>query len=333
VLAMQGVRVIRNGEVVADVLVPPPGLTPVVLDSTLQVPIPESSWLAVEAYGQTNLPHAVNSQLFAHTGAVYVDLDGQPVRRTADAAYFLDWLDTLQSFIETRDHWQNEGQHQDAVQFLAGARAFYLGLFRVPPGPFALLTPALAETIPDTAPIHFDWADAQDPEPGDRITYTLSLAPDSLFTAGWTLPAGTASELDVNVPIQADRVYWWRVRAIDRAGNATLSTPERSWFRTPASAAVTEVVPGVPGLRLWPNPATGRVWLRLAPSGAQPLRIEILDASGRRVGGSDLLRAASDLYCWPGRDAHGRAVPSGLYWVRVTRGEARPETAPVLIVR
>jgi hypothetical protein len=82
-------------------------------------------------------------------------------------------------------------------------------------------------------------------------------------------------------------------------------SPRRMSFRTP-----------------WPNPATGAVRLILdLPAGAA-VSIDVQDLQGRRVRG--LYRgdapAGPLALDWDGRDASGREVPAGLYFVRATTG-------------
>lgn len=344
VLPVQRVTVVRNGEDAVVVPVPPGPNQPVVVDTTLQIDLTESSWLAVRVDGYSGLPHPVDPQLFAHTGPVYVDLVGEPVRRTAPAGFFLDWLDSLETFVELRDNWDSEAQHSAVLFAINDARSYYQSLFRIAPAPFALLEPALGETLEVAPPQHFDWEDAIDPEEGDRITYTLSVAGDSLFSAPRTLPPTEESQLDANLFLSPGTVYWWRIRATDRGGNQIWSTPAAAWFCTgstdPSPISDGEETNPTPGitLRLWPNPAPERVWMRvkLAP-GEDPPRIEVVDASGRRVAGSTgaggVRGPDRGLCCWSLRDTGGRTVPSGLYWVRVWRGDAPAAAAPVLVVR
>lgn len=347
VLPLQEIRIVRNGEDAAVLPVPSPGPgAPVVVDTTLQVELTESAWLAVRVDGTSTLSHPVDPQLFAHTGPVYVDLDGESVRRTAPAGFFLDWLDSLETFVELRDNWGSQSQHDNVIFAINDARSYYASLFRLPPESFALLEPAPGETLGIAPPQHFDWADAVDPEEGDRITYTLTVADDSLFTNPRTLPPTEESELDALLLLSPDTIYWWRVKATDRGGHETWATPAAAWFRTsytdPSAlpdAAETPLAPGPDAtLRLWPNPAPERVWMRVPRTpGDDPLRVEVVDASGRCVASSAGAHAVRGpdrgLFCWSLRDTGGRTVPSGLYWVRVLRGDTRLAAAPVLVVR
>lgn len=73
-----------------------------------------------------------------------------------------------------------------------------------------------------------------------------------------------------------------------------------------------------------PNPARGRVSLTLHTSQPGPVRIEVLDVSGRRVCGllENAAAAAGDLGVeWNGRDARGANVTAGIYLVRATTNE------------
>jgi len=86
--------------------------------------------------------------------------------------------------------------------------------------------------------------------------------------------------------------------------------------------------------RPWPNPAGGGVQLRWSLAHAEAVRLEVLDATGRRV---RAIRVREDAAIegratWDRRDDRGRAVPAGLYFVRLT---AADESAawPVVVTR
>lgn len=78
---------------------------------------------------------------------------------------------------------------------------------------------------------------------------------------------------------------------------------------------------GLELLSLGPNPSPGSVELRYRLSGAQAVRASIYDASGREV---RALRAPAlpgeQSLTWDGRDAAGRGVASGTYFVRLEAG-------------
>jgi hypothetical protein len=93
--------------------------------------------------------------------------------------------------------------------------------------------------------------------------------------------------------------------------------------------------PPVPGasafaLNTTPNPAPGPV--RVSWSGAvAPVRFEVMDARGRRV--ADGLGGAAGAWTWAGIDREGRAVASGVYFVRARDSAGQSGTERVTIVR
>ena len=99
-----------------------------------------------------------------------------------------------------------------------------------------------------------------------------------------------------------------------------------------APYATTGVEPSTPrregfALHVAPNPASGAAVVRW--SGAEgPVRLEVLDARGRRVAAA---AGAEGLWNWSGRDAAGRALPAGFYFVRAC--DARHRTAVQRVVR
>lgn len=110
------------------------------------------------------------------------------------------------------------------------------------------------------------------------------------------------------------------------------------WIRL-APGPVLAVPPAV-AVRLrfdrpWPNPSGGRVQLRWSLPRPGPVRLEVIDATGRRVrtlvAGTGAAAAAGSA-TWDRRDDRGRPVPTGLYFVRIA---AAGETAawPVAITR
>ncbi len=94
------------------------------------------------------------------------------------------------------------------------------------------------------------------------------------------------------------------------------------------------VPPGVPPasgfrLRVAPNPVRDAAWVRW--SGASgPVRLEVLDARGRRVAAG---RGAGDAWTWHIADAGGRPLPAGVYFVRARDGSGRTASERVVVVR
>jgi len=98
---------------------------------------------------------------------------------------------------------------------------------------------------------------------------------------------------------------------------------------------VGESLPATVSLqRLDPNPARGATTISFALPEALPVEIELLDISGRCLGRILTEEALPGQHSidWDGRDAAGRRVPAGLYWVRLRAGRVSTSRS-LLIVR
>jgi hypothetical protein len=123
----------------------------------------------------------------------------------------------------------------------------------------------------------------------------------------------------------ANGTYHWRAFVEDET--------QRSLYSLASVIAVNDSIPiegeplgDGPGLAAFPNPARDLVHLRVAVPPSHTSELSIVDAAGRRVRVLSLPPSASGWtdITWDGRDAAGRAVASGAYWVRLrTPGETR----------
>ncbi len=73
---------------------------------------------------------------------------------------------------------------------------------------------------------------------------------------------------------------------------------------------------------VWPNPFAEQLFLQLELPAASPVRLSVLDVSGRQVRrlADRTFGAGSYRLLWDGRDERGQRVASGLYYVRLDRG-------------
>ncbi|MDM7915658.1 MAG: FlgD immunoglobulin-like domain containing protein, partial [Candidatus Eisenbacteria bacterium] len=86
-----------------------------------------------------------------------------------------------------------------------------------------------------------------------------------------------------------------------------------AWGQGCAAAGVAESpAAGTPFLSCRPNPFAGSTQLVLARSPQSAARLEIFDASGRRVRSIDWPAGRASL-SWDGADQAGRALPAGVY--------------------
>jgi hypothetical protein len=89
----------------------------------------ESMWLAAAVRGGLH-PLAVGGRptIYAHTSPVWVEVDGRPVARPADARWCLTWLDGLERLIRTDGRFSTADRLVKVIEVIARARAFYTGI-------------------------------------------------------------------------------------------------------------------------------------------------------------------------------------------------------------
>lgn len=128
------------------------------------------------------------------------------------------------------------------------------------------------------------------------------------------------------VPMLGNGAYWWRAWAGDGANRTDLTAP--------ASFTVSMYTSGVDlgaalGLRV-----LGSDRLRLTLPGRSDVTVDIHDARGARVRRvfSGTLDGGERTLAWDGRDAQGRTVASGVYFVRALVN-GKPLVEKVAIVR
>jgi hypothetical protein len=170
------------------------------------------------------------------------------------------------------------------------------------------------------------------------ISKAYILQANGTVMSGWPVDLGTAAppnpaiadvDLDGNVEViisYSQSVYVW-----DAPGAFDASKTPWPYYHLgidhtgcvpavdPAAAGeITAANPAVPVLA-WPNPAQRGASIDIG--GGTDSRLTIWDAGGR------LVRSLTGAE-WDGRDALGRRVPAGVYWIRGDRGIARAVITP-----
>jgi subtilisin family serine protease len=186
------------------------------------------------------------------------------------------------------------------------------------PLPFSLVSPD--DGAEPVLPLTLVWEASQDLDSGVPPLYEV-----------WIREAGTEDEPFVHeglsdtsfvVPdiLYPGVVYEWRVFAVDGDQHERPSREIRT-FTMPSGAGVGDspLVPASLRLALWPNPSPSGLSLRLSGSRwlDSPKTVTVLSVTGRAVV-RRVMRGSA--WSWDGRDDTGRAVPSGIYWVRVDDG-------------
>lgn len=72
-----------------------------------------------------------------------------------------------------------------------------------------------------------------------------------------------------------------------------------------------------------PNPASNGVTFRLGAPDGTDATLDVFDVRGRRVKGWRGDGSTHITVYWDMRDAHGSAIASGVYWVRLRVGDAQ----------
>jgi hypothetical protein len=85
------------------------------------------AWIAAVARGGSH-PNTLDESVLAHTSPVYVDVAGRRVGRAADARWCLEFLDTLERFVDEHGRFAaatRDERFGDLVAVLDKARSFY----------------------------------------------------------------------------------------------------------------------------------------------------------------------------------------------------------------
>jgi hypothetical protein len=91
-----------------------------------------------------------------------------------------------------------------------------------PPQEFSLLLPADGQAV--SKPVALDWEDAADSDPSDQAVYTVYVSPSELFPPESTLVIDDLVTSNCQVSPEKDSlIYWWKVKAQDRWGQAVWS--------------------------------------------------------------------------------------------------------------
>jgi hypothetical protein len=89
-----------------------------------EVPFERSGWLALRTLGASH-PDNPGGEAYAHTSPVYVDVAGRPPAARADARYFVEWINRLETALRERDRIPTAAEKVQVLAQLEAARAVY----------------------------------------------------------------------------------------------------------------------------------------------------------------------------------------------------------------
>ena len=95
------------------------------LDTTLTLPIRQSSWLVLRAWSEHAVEPVLDLYPFATTSPVYLTLGGKPVRSPADAEYFLAWIDRLEGGAAAHTGWNTSQEKREVLDRIRRAREVF----------------------------------------------------------------------------------------------------------------------------------------------------------------------------------------------------------------
>ncbi|MBA3887522.1 MAG: CehA/McbA family metallohydrolase [Acidobacteria bacterium] len=121
---LERVEIIVNGRVTHTETLPGDARS---LDSTLEVAVPGSGWIAARAVGA---PHAyvADTRPFAQTSAVHVVRDGRRYVSTADARFLMEAVEAMWKHVAARDRWTSNAQRETFRLSVGAATEVYRGI-------------------------------------------------------------------------------------------------------------------------------------------------------------------------------------------------------------
>jgi agmatine deiminase len=146
-------------------------------------------------------------------------------------------------------------------------------------------------------------------------------------------PAGNDSFTADIPPQAAGAVVEYRLEAVDASGRRASSPrgadPAAYVFTVDTAAAAPTAAVAALAVDAWPNPFNPQVALRVRVVGETTADLDIVDLRGRVIRSWTGVTSAT----WDGRDASGRAAPSGVYLARARDRDGRTAVARLVLSR
>lgn len=95
------------------------------VDTLITVPVEASGWFVLRAWADGPAEPILDLYPFASTSPFWVTVDGQPVRSTEDAEYFITWIDRVREDVEQHEGWNTPAERASVLEMIARARAIY----------------------------------------------------------------------------------------------------------------------------------------------------------------------------------------------------------------
>jgi hypothetical protein len=112
-------EIVGNGAV-ADI---PPSGNRTQVSTTVAIPVKRSGWYLLRARGDRSIYPVLDVYPYATTSPIYVTVGDQPVRSSADAEYFIAWIDRLFAAAEAHPGWNSAPERSKIIDNIRRARA------------------------------------------------------------------------------------------------------------------------------------------------------------------------------------------------------------------
>ncbi len=281
---------------------------------------------AVEAYSFTNVTttHTIAASFSVNTFGLAVGVvGGGSVVKSPDLADYPQGTEVSLDAVPASG-WAFTGWSGDTTTtsdplaiVVTGARNYTATFADVAAPAVALLAPNGGEswTFGETHAITWSAADNA-AVAAVALEYSTNGAEGPWTSIASGLP--NSGSYDWTVPASASAQALVRVVAADAAANAAADTSDAAFTLVDPNAGVDDVPAALALARPAPNPSTGAALLSFSLPAPGRARIDVIDASGRRVAGvSAEYGAGTHAWRWDGRLASGAHARAGLYFVRL----------------
>jgi Tol biopolymer transport system component len=127
IVPIDHLEIVCNGQVVRELALEAPGQS---ADVQATIPLSASGWCLLRAWSEKPEHPVLDLYPYATTSPIYVQVAGSPLRSSADAAYFLAWIDRLQQAAEANRDWNDAEEKTEVLDLLGNARKVYAQLAR-----------------------------------------------------------------------------------------------------------------------------------------------------------------------------------------------------------
>jgi len=295
-------------------------------------------------------PAAVAGMTLVNPEDITADFKGKAWRReetAAGAAAYWEFVDN-QAAAYLEGYSYNVPTKNDSIGGNAGTHYFQVIAHTGDPWIFWPSNPDSAHSVDNLAPaaplglaamrvggpnVDLDWSPSGMAEADFKEFWVYRGTTSGFPTDPAHFLTSTPDTTSTDTSADTGGMWYYKVLAVDIHDNPSDESNEA--FVSPVTG-IGDRAPALTALTVqnYPNPFSGATDIRIGLPAASPVTIAVYDVAGRRVAARDLgvMSAGHQAVTFDGRDASGRALPSGVYFYRVTAG-AETATRKIVIRR